>query len=144
MLVPDLVRMRHSCTQESVMSIKRRLDQIAPSTSFAAPTPPLNQADRAYVQRAMAEIAPDWSVEMEGICSDDPTLVVVPDDGDDATGPTFIVTRETYGLRVQQLHWDTLTEVGVFASLHDVVIALQGRLAFCLDTVAPPSVTLHY
>ncbi len=125
------------------MSTKRRIEQITLSANFAAHTPPLGDADLAYVQRAMAEIAPDWSVEMEGLCSEEATLVVVPEDGDDATGPSFVVSRETYGLRVNQLHWDALTEVGVFASLSDVVTALQVRLAFCLDTAVPASVTLH-
>jgi hypothetical protein len=125
------------------MSIKRRLDQIVLHAGFAAQIPPLGDADRAFLARVMHEIAPDWSVELEGIASGDATLVVIPDDGDDATGPTFIVTRETYGLRVNQLHWDALTEVGVFASLSDVVAALQARLAFCLDIAVPPSVTLH-
>jgi hypothetical protein len=44
---------------------------------------------------------------------------------------------------LNQLHWDILTEVGVFSSLSDVVTALQVRLAFCIDATAPASVTLH-
>ena len=80
------------------------------------------------VQRAMAEIAPDWAVELEGICTEEATLVVVPEDGDDAIGPSFVISRETYGLRVDQVHWDALTEVGVFASLARRRAALR-RLA---------------
>lgn len=125
------------------MSTKRRSELIPLVANFAAHVPPLGTADLSYVQRAMAEIAPDWSVEMEGICTDDATLVVVPEDGEDATGPSFVVSRETYGLRVSQLHWDALTEVGVFASLCDVLTALQARLAFCTDMTVPASVTLH-
>jgi hypothetical protein len=125
------------------MSVKRRVDQISLNPGFAAPTPPLGGADLAYVQHAMAQIAPDWVVELEGICSEEATLVVVPDDGDDATGPSFVISRETYGLRVNQLHWDAVTEVGVFASLNDVLTALQARLSFCIDTAVPASVTVH-
>lgn len=125
------------------MSTKRRSEVLTVVATFAAQVPPLGDADLAYVQRAMAEIAPDWAVEMEGICSDEATLVVVPEDGDDASGPSFVVSRETYGLRVNQIHWDIVTEVGVFASLSDVVTTLQMRLAFCTDMTVPPSVTLH-
>jgi hypothetical protein len=126
------------------MSTKRRSEPtILVATAFAAQIPPLGDADLAYLQRAMAEIAPDWTVEMEGICADEAALVVVPEDGDDATGPSFVVSRETYGLRVSQLHWDTMTEMGVFASLSDVVLALHVRLAFCTDLTVPASVTLH-
>lgn len=125
------------------MATKRRFEQITLAAGFAAQIPPLGDADLAYVQRAMGEIAPDWSVELEGICTEEATLVVMPEDGDDAAGPTFVVSRETYGLRVNQLHWDVLTEVGVFTSLADVVTALQVRLAFCIDMAVPALVTLH-
>jgi hypothetical protein len=137
-------RVRRRIAQlEIIMSTKRRLEQITFVANFAAQIPPLGDADLAYVQRAMAEIAPDWSVELEGVSTAEAVLVAVPEDGDDAMGPSFVVSRETYGLRVNQLHWDILTEVGVFSSLRDVVMALQVRLAFCTDATAPASVTLH-
>jgi hypothetical protein len=125
------------------MSTKRRSELINLVATVAAQIPPLGAADQAYVARAMAAVAPDWVVEMEGICADEATLVVVPEDGEDATGPSFVISRETYGLRVDQVHWDGLAEVGVFASLSDVVSALEARLAFCAARAAPFSVTLH-
>jgi hypothetical protein len=137
-------RVRHwiACL-EITMATKRRYESITLAAGLTAQVSPLGDADLAYLQRAMAEIAPDWSVELEGICAEDATLVVVPDDGDDASGPSFVVSRETYGLRVNQVHWEALTEIGVFASLNDVVTALQVRLAFCVDMAVPASVTLH-
>jgi hypothetical protein len=125
------------------MSTKWRAELNSVVATFAARIPPLGTADRAYVARAMAAIAPDWVVEMEGICAEDATLVVVPEDGEDETGPSFVISRETYGLRVDQVHWDGLTELGVFASLSDVVSALEARLAFCANLAVPLSVTLH-
>jgi hypothetical protein len=134
---------RWNARLEMTMATKRRYEQITVSGGFAAQNVAFGDADLAYLQRAMAEIAPDWAVEMEGICAEEATLVVVPDDGDDASGPSFVVSRETYGLRVNQVHWDTVTEVGVFASLTDVITVLQVRLAFCIDMAVPASVTLH-
>jgi hypothetical protein len=129
---------------EITMATKRRYEQITLARGLAGQiSAPFGDADLAYLQRAMAEIAPDWAVELEGICAEEATLVVVPDDGDDASGPSFVVSRETYGLRVDQVHWETMTEVGVFVSLSDVVTALQFRLAFCIDMAVPASVTLH-
>jgi hypothetical protein len=127
-----------------VMSIKRRVEELVSLVSaFTAQVPPLGDSDLAVVRRAMAEIAPDWAVELSTLSDEDTTLIVVPDDGDDSTGPSFVVSRETYGLRIDQLHWDAVTEVGVFASMKDVVQVLRARLAFCLDATVPPSVTLH-
>ncbi len=127
------------------MSIKWRSELIPFATTFATQLPPLGDVDLAYLRRAMAVIAPDCSVELEGICPQDATLVVVPEDGDDLTGPSFVIGRETYGLRVSKVHWDVVTEVGVFVSLKDVVTALQVRLAFRTDTdrATPAVVTLH-
>ncbi len=125
------------------MSTKRRYEYISLAGGFAARIAPLGQTELAFLQRAMADIAPDWAVALEGTSAEEATLVVVPEDGDDATGPSFVVSRETYGLRVDQVHWDTLTEVGVYAALADVVTALQVRLAFCIDTTVPASITIH-
>ena len=125
------------------MSIKRRLEQSRPSTAFAAQVPPLGEAELAFVQRAMADIAPDWAVELTGICDSEASLIVVPDDGEDTTGPTFVINREADGLRLHQLHWDATSEIGVFASMNDVVQVLRTRLAFCIDMTVPAYVTLH-
>jgi hypothetical protein len=41
------------------------------------------------------------------------------------------------------VHWEVLTEVGVFASINDVVTALAARLAFYPGLTVPASVTVH-
>jgi hypothetical protein len=128
---------------ENVMSTKRRFDLTCPNTTFAVPVPPLGRAELEFVQRAMAEIAPDWSVELEGICVDEATLVLLPDGGDDELGPSFVISREACRLRVDQVHWDTLTEVGVFTSMADVLEALRVRLMFHVAGAIPASVTIH-
>ena len=128
---------------ERIMPIKRRFEQNSLVATFAAPVPPPGDLDLALVQRAIAEITPDWAVALESICVDETTLVLVPDDGDDRSGPSFVISRETYGLRVDQVHWDAVTEVGVFTSLRDVLEVLRLRLAFCMDKTVPGSVTLH-
>ena len=91
----------------------------------------------------MDEIAPQWSVELQGICVDEATLVLLPEDGDDSMGPSFLISRETYGFRLDQVHWDVLTELVVFGSLNDVVTTLGVRLAFIPEMAVPASVTVH-
>jgi hypothetical protein len=103
----------------------------------------LGQADHAFVQSAVADIAQAWSIELQGLCADDAALVVVPDDGDDAVGPSFVICQKGYGFRLVQTHWDVVTEVGVFASLHDVVKTLRLRLALYPQLAGPGAVTLH-
>lgn len=125
------------------MSIKRLGHLSSLDSTFSVPARPLGNADLMLVQNAMADIAPEWSVELHGICAEEATLVLLPEGGDDAMGPSFMISRETYGFRLDQIHWDVLTELGVFASLDDVVTALGVRLAFFPGMAIPASVTLH-
>ena len=125
------------------MPIKRPGFQTSPDLPFNMPVRPLTDAEVTSMQFVLAEIAPEWSVELQGICAEEATLILLPEDGDDANGPSFVISRETYGFRLDQVHWDTMTEVGVFASLTDVVSALRPRVAFCTTMAAPAGVTLH-
>lgn len=125
------------------MTIKRPSLPAVPDLAFTVRVRPIANADLEWLQLAMNEIAPGWSVEMHGICSDEATLVLLPFAGDDRGGPSFVISRETYGFQLDQVHWDTMTEVGVFTSMGDIVAALHPRLAFCTAMAAPAGVTLH-
>lgn len=125
------------------MSNKGSNFQANPDLAIAMHSRPLGANDLGFVQRAMAEIAPSWTVELACICVDEATLVLLPADGDDANGPSFMISRESYGFRVDQVHWDVVTEVGVFPALHDVVGALGVRLAFFPAQTAPGSAMVH-
>lgn len=123
------------------MSIKRTGYQTDRISASAVPARSIASDEVALVQRAMSAIAPNWSVETQA--TDDATVIVLPEDGDDAAGPTFMISRETYGFRLDQVHWDVLTEVGFFASMNDVVAALDLHLACGTAAGAPASATLH-
>jgi hypothetical protein len=128
---------------EGAMSNKGSNFQADQTLAITMHIRPIGATDLGFVQRAMAQIAPSWSVELHGICVDDATLVLLPADGDDANGPSFMISRESYGFRVDQVHWDVVTEVGVFPALNDVVGALGVRLAFFPDQAVPGSATVH-
>jgi hypothetical protein len=122
---------------------KRYGFQTSRVVAFSVQARPICATDLAMVQTALAEAAPEWSVELQGICADEATLVLLPEDGDDANGPSFMISRETYGFRVDQVHWDVVTEVGVFASMADIVDVLSRRLVLSIGRDRPSSVTLH-
>lgn len=121
----------------------RRALQTVHGLTRAVPVNPLGEAERIMLRDALADVAEDWCVELQGICADEANLIVVPEDGDDAHGPSFVISREGGALRVDQVHWDTLTEVGTFASLGKVADTLRSRLAFCSARIPPASVTVH-
>jgi hypothetical protein len=95
------------------------------------------------MREVLADFAPEWTAELDGICADEARLVVVPENGDDATGPSFVISRENFGYRVDQVHWDAMRDVGLFASLGDVIAAVRRILT--VDNAHDPRLapTLH-
>lgn len=124
------------------MATKRAIQPLQ-DLAIALPPDPLGEPERAAMQQALADITEDWCVELQGICADEANLVIVPEDGDDAHGPSFVISREDGGFRVDQVHWDALTEVGTYPSLSHVAAVLRSRLALCATTIVPAIVTIH-
>ncbi len=125
------------------MSTKRSSIQTSPKAAVGVKAPPFGSADVTIFQRVIDDVAPDWTVELDGICAGEASLLVLPDGGDDQTGPSFAVSRETYGFKLDRVRWDVMTEIGVFSSLQDVLAAVRGQLAFFSGLADPSRVTIH-
>ena len=111
------------------MSHKRLSDQTSQESAVALKAPPLGSADLALLQDLIDEIAPAWTVELHGIRAEEASLILLPHGGDDLIGPSFLVTRESDGFRLDQVRWDEMTETGFYPSLIDVLEAIRWRLA---------------
>ncbi len=94
---------------------------------------PLNIGDLRFVRDMLAEFAPGWCAELDGICADEATLVIVPEHGDDEAGPSFVISREAFGYRLNQVHWDELRDLGIASTLADAMAAVRHILL--LDAV---------
>jgi hypothetical protein len=125
------------------MSTKRSIVQASQKPAIHPKAPPFGSADLAVFRRVIDDIAPDWSVELDGICADEASLIVVPDGGDDRIGPSFSVSRDTYGFRLDRVRWDTMTEIGVFGSLQDVLVAIRNQLDVFSGRTDLSRVTIH-
>ncbi len=125
------------------MSFKRFSFYTSHNATLAIQPRSLGAADLLIAQHAIAEFAPDWSVELHGICTDEASLVVSPEGGDDEIGPSFAISRESYGLRLDQVHWDEMRELGIFPSLSDVLDAIGSALANGSQYAHHSSVTIH-
>jgi hypothetical protein len=111
------------------MSLKRSSQTTIQKPVVAMPTRPLGLPELSFVEDALADSSLDWSVDLHGICEHEACLVLLPEGGDDAVGPSFVISRESFGFRLDQVHWDTMHEVGTYAALAEVTAAVQGRLA---------------
>jgi len=105
--------------------------------------PPLGLADLRFVRDALGDMAPDWCAELEGICADVATIVIVPEDGDDASGPSFVISREGFSYRLDQVRWDQVRDIGVFATLPDLMTAVQQQMVTDPAAQHGASLTLH-
>ena len=99
--------------------------------------------DLQVVALMLADIAPQWSVELHGISIEDSSLIVLPEDGEDENGPSFAISRDGGGFRLDQIHWDELTELGTYATLGDVLDIMARSLGEFTDFQRPCSITLH-
>ena len=61
----------------------------------------------------------------------------------DATGPSFVISRESYGYRLDQVHWDTIRDIGLFSSLADAMSAVRQRLSIESARAPTGRPTLH-
>lgn len=102
-----------------------------------------SRRDLQIVEAMLADFGPQWSVELHGISAEDTSLIILPEDGEDALGPSLMISREGYGLRLDQIHWDELTEMGTFPTLGNVVDAIARVLQGYSDFKLPASVTIH-
>jgi hypothetical protein len=113
------------------------------ATPVAFAAQPVSARDLKVVALMLADIAPQWSVELHGISLEDSSLVVLPEDGEDENGPSFAISRDGYSLRLDQIHWDELTELGSFATLGEVLDVMARTLGEFTDFHRPRSITLH-
>jgi hypothetical protein len=96
--------------------------------------------EAAYAAGAIADVAPDWSVELHQAFHGESSLMLMPEDADDAIGPTFVLHRRQGTFQLDQYQWDTYSEIGAFNSLRAAVLAVRRRLA---ALATPPSLMRH-
>jgi hypothetical protein len=127
------------------MAYKRSNDSASLKPAPAPKSPPqsLGSLELSLFRSVISVIAPDWTVELHGFCAGEASLIVVPDSGEDLAGPSFAVTSESYGFRLDRVHWDVMTEIGVYSNLPDVLAAIRRQLTFCSDVANSGTATIH-
>ncbi len=126
------------------MRVKRSSVAYARQAAMPAEIQPLGLTDLRFVRDAIESFAPDWTAELAGICVDEATVVVVPESGDDAMGPSFVISRDSFSYRLDRIHWDLMNEMGDYPSLNEVMIAIRACVrSGATSSGKSVSVTLH-
>ncbi len=115
-----------------------------PDDSRSNPEPyVLDRADLASVAHAVAAITADWTVELSQVFADEANLIIMPEHGDDDTGPTFVIYHDDGMFCVDQVHWDSCTPIGHFHSLATATQAMVLHLAYYAGGYPAGSCLLH-
>jgi hypothetical protein len=84
--------------------------------------------DLDLVVTLLAEVAPDWSAELNQASPDESTIVVLPKGANDLIGPAFVLHRIHGRVHLDQFRWDEYRKLGGFRCLADALAALRAGL----------------
>lgn len=101
--------------------------QIQPATGRPEP---LGPGQREHLAALVAELMPDWSVELRHDVLGSATIVIVPEDLDDANGPILFVHREASAFHFEELRWGRYRKLDEYQVWADVLRAVRIRLAW--------------
>ena len=92
-----------------------------------------------HVAAVVAELRPDWSVELHDNPHGKTLIVILPDDLDNDVDPTIVVRGDDAVFHVEELCGDTYRKLGEHWLWVDVLRAVRSRLIW--EMPFPP--TLH-
>jgi len=127
----------------TMASTKRTLLETAKTTHPALAPATISHRDLQLVEALLIDVAPQWAVELHGTSIEDASLVIVPENGEDACGPTFAISTEAFDLRVHKIHWDDVTELGFYPDINAAVAAVSAALEDFTASHVPANVTIH-
>src|SRR5208337_2701960 len=99
----------------------------------------LGQDQCNHITAVIACLMPNWSVELHHDVLRNPMIVILPENLDDAIGPTLVVYRGKTAFHLEELRWDSYRRLGGYRAWSDVLQAVRTRLI----REMPSLTTLH-
>jgi hypothetical protein len=88
---------------------------------------PLGQEQCNHLTAVLAELVPHWSVELHLDVLRKPMIVILPENLDDAIGPTLVVYRDETTFHLEELRWDNYRKLGDYRVWTDVLRTVWDR-----------------
>lgn len=76
----------------------------------------LGSSERAEITGAVAQLVPDWSVELSHGVFPTARIIITPEDGEDTSGPTLIISAENGGFKLDAFRWDSYWTIGEYGT----------------------------
>jgi hypothetical protein len=100
---------------------------------------PLGPEECRQLGAVVAELAPDWSVELRHDVLGNATIVILPENLDDVRGPTLFVHREGSVFQLEEMRWSTYRKLDDYPAWADVLRAVRIRVVW--ETPFPTTLT---
>lgn len=89
---------------------------------------PLGRAQCQRLAAVVASLGPTWSVGLHHDARGKATIVVLPEDLDDAIGPTLIIRATRSGFHLEEMCEDACRSLGEHSAWADVLRTVRIRL----------------
>src|SRR5208337_3883056 len=89
---------------------------------------PLEPGQCEHLAAVVAELGPNWSVELHDDIPGKATIVILPADLDAAIGPTLIIHADESAFHLEELDRDAYRKLGEHPVWADVLRAVRIRL----------------
>jgi hypothetical protein len=119
------------------MLIRQTDDRVCPPA--ASGPEPLGPGQCEHLASVVAGLGPTWSVELHYDVLGQATIVVLPEDLDDAIGPTLIIHAGQSAFHLEELCGEAYRKLGEHLAWADVLRAVRVRLTWEMAC----SATLH-
>jgi hypothetical protein len=102
----------------------------------------LELSDCLTLSCAIMAVVPDWSVEKHTDPDGEVSLLIIPPDADDASGPTLIVYKVASVLHLDEFRWDEFRSRGEHFDRDEVLTVVRGIVLSALAMAGSPT-TMH-
>ena len=97
------------------------------SPSATCPLGTVGERELTVLTRALATVAPGWSVELSQVFLD-ANIVIMPPGADDRLGPTFIVRCAAGGYDFDQFRWGHYDHLETCRHMPELILMLRMRI----------------
>jgi hypothetical protein len=111
------------------MLIRQTESRLRRPASVCRPEP-LGPRQCRQLAAVLAGLDPDWCVELQHDVYGKPTIIILPEDDDDATSPTLILQTDEVAFVLDELGPDAHRKLGEYRAWNDVVRAVRIRLTW--------------
>lgn len=93
-------------------------NRLRPSPALLGPS------ERAEIAGAVSQLITNWSVELSQEAPPTTTIMISPDDGEDTSGPTVVISADNGVFRLDAFQWDRYWTIAEYQTWAEAISAV--------------------